>query len=159
MAITLPRAMKSAAYRSRSTSGYCALTRSSSAGNFLAFGEVVTPPLQRSVGAALIGATLPYPLNPRNKSLRMNQFPLALSRTASNQQLASHHKSLLPSTIMATVGSMARNARAANDSALLTSRDNRWLKEFRVALRGGLPTIDGFVGVEGVRLVEETLRS
>ncbi len=60
---------------------------------------------------------------------------------------------------MATSGKAARNARPVNDSALLTSRDNRWLKEFRVALRGGLPTESGFVGVEGVRLVEEALRS
>jgi TrmH family RNA methyltransferase len=60
---------------------------------------------------------------------------------------------------MATPGKAARNARPANDSALLTSRDNRWLKEFRVALRGGLPTESGFVGVEGMRLVEEALRS
>jgi TrmH family RNA methyltransferase len=42
---------------------------------------------------------------------------------------------------------------------ILTSRDNRWLKEFRIALRGGLPTESGFVGVEGVRLVEEALAS
>jgi TrmH family RNA methyltransferase len=42
---------------------------------------------------------------------------------------------------------------------MLTSRDNRWLKEFRLALRGGLPTESGSVGVEGVRLVEEALRS
>jgi TrmH family RNA methyltransferase len=60
---------------------------------------------------------------------------------------------------MATPGKIARNARPTSDSALLTSRDNRWLKEFRVALRGGLPTESGFVGVEGVRLVEEALRS
>src|SRR2546428_13444286 len=60
---------------------------------------------------------------------------------------------------MATSGKAPRNARPANDAALLTSRDNRWLKEFRVALRGGLPTENGFVGVEGVRLVEEALRS
>src|SRR5467141_2497511 len=60
---------------------------------------------------------------------------------------------------MATPGKTARNARPANDAALLTSRDNRWLKEFRVALRGGLPTQNGFVGVEGVRLVEEALHS
>src|SRR5207249_8145449 len=60
---------------------------------------------------------------------------------------------------MATPGKAARNTRPANDSALLTSRDNRWLKEFRLALRGGLPTESGFVGVEGVRLVEEALRS
>ena len=52
-----------------------------------------------------------------------------------------------------------RNVRAAGEPALLTSRDNRWLKEFRMALRGGLPTESGFVGVEGVRLVEEALRS
>src|SRR5256714_13955186 len=60
---------------------------------------------------------------------------------------------------MATPGKSARNARPAGDPALLTSRDNRWLKEFRMALRGGLPTEGGFVGVEGVRLVEEALRS
>ncbi|PYT82935.1 MAG: hypothetical protein DMG40_04760 [Acidobacteria bacterium] len=60
---------------------------------------------------------------------------------------------------MATPGKAARNARPAGESALLTSRDNRWLKEFRMALRGGLPTENGFVGVEGVRLVEEALRS
>jgi RNA methyltransferase, TrmH family len=60
---------------------------------------------------------------------------------------------------MATPGKAARNARPASESALLTSRDNRWLKEFRMALRGGLPTESGFVGVEGARLVEEALRS
>jgi len=42
---------------------------------------------------------------------------------------------------------------------VLTSRDNRWLKEFRMALRGGLETEHGFVGVEGARLVEEALGS
>src|SRR6516225_1366403 len=52
-----------------------------------------------------------------------------------------------------------RNVCAAGEPALLTSRDNRWLKEFRMALRGGLPTESGFVGVEGVRLVEEALCS
>src|ERR1700746_1192191 len=60
---------------------------------------------------------------------------------------------------MATPSKAARNARPAGEPALLTSRDNRWLKEFRLALRGGLPTESGFVGVEGVRLVEEALRS
>ena len=43
--------------------------------------------------------------------------------------------------------------------ALISSRDNKWLKEFRMALRGGLPTESGAVGVEGPRLVEEALRS
>ncbi|MGB2668518.1 MAG: RNA methyltransferase [Candidatus Acidiferrum sp.] len=46
---------------------------------------------------------------------------------------------------------------AATD--IVTSRENRWLKEFRVALRGGLATTSGAVGVEGVRLVEEALTS
>jgi TrmH family RNA methyltransferase len=60
---------------------------------------------------------------------------------------------------MATPSKAARTARTAASSAVITSRDNRWLKEFRLALRGGLPTESGFVGVEGVRLVEEALRS
>jgi len=60
---------------------------------------------------------------------------------------------------MATAGKSARSADPANGQALLTSRDNRWLKQFRMALRGGLPTESGAAGVEGVRLVEEALRS
>src|SRR3989442_6111700 len=42
---------------------------------------------------------------------------------------------------------------------LIASRENQWLKEFRLALRGGLVTSRGFIGVEGARLVEEALRS
>ncbi len=65
----------------------------------------------------------------------------------------------------------ARNGRAADPpnpkttasraaaTDFITSRENRWLKEFRVALRGGLATTSGAVGVEGVRLVEEALTS
>src|SRR5436309_16024747 len=60
---------------------------------------------------------------------------------------------------MAAPSKVARSPRLAGEPALLTSRDNRWLKEFRMALRGGLPTEDGFVGVEGVRLDEEALSS
>jgi TrmH family RNA methyltransferase len=63
---------------------------------------------------------------------------------------------------VATPGKSARNTPSGGDPAapgLLTSRDNRWLKQFRLALRGGLPTESGAVGVEGVRLVEEALRS
>src|SRR5215472_12562906 len=52
----------------------------------------------------------------------------------------------------------ARSSVAAANG-MLTSRDNRWLKEFRLALRGGLPTESGSVGVEGARLVEEALLS
>jgi TrmH family RNA methyltransferase len=60
---------------------------------------------------------------------------------------------------MATPSKATRAARTPTATATITSRDNRWLKEFRLALRGGLPTESGFVGVEGVRLVEEALRS
>jgi RNA methyltransferase, TrmH family len=58
-------------------------------------------------------------------------------------------------------GGSARGPRggASVSTATITSRDNRWLKEFRLALRGGLATETGAVGVEGVRLVEEALRS
>ncbi len=45
------------------------------------------------------------------------------------------------------------------DPGIISSRDNRWLKEFRIALRGGIPSESGAVGVEGPRLVEEALRS
>jgi RNA methyltransferase, TrmH family len=48
---------------------------------------------------------------------------------------------------------------AATAVDVLVSRDNRWLKAFRMALRGGLATENGAVGVEGVRLVEEALGS
>jgi RNA methyltransferase, TrmH family len=62
---------------------------------------------------------------------------------------------------MASPGKSARIDASAPTAAsgILTSRDNRWLKGFRMALRGGLPTESGSVGVEGVRLVEEALRS
>src|SRR5271154_4271789 len=60
---------------------------------------------------------------------------------------------------MATPGKSARTAAPSAAPGVLTSRENRWLKEFRMALRGGLPTESGSVGVEGVRLVEEALRS
>jgi TrmH family RNA methyltransferase len=59
---------------------------------------------------------------------------------------------------MATPGKSGRSP-AGTSPGVLTSRDNRWLKQFRLALRGGLPTESGSVGVEGVRLVEEALRS
>jgi len=59
---------------------------------------------------------------------------------------------------MAAPVKAARNA-PAGGAGILTSRDNRWLKEFRLSLRGGLATESGAVGVEGVRLVEEALRS
>jgi TrmH family RNA methyltransferase len=51
------------------------------------------------------------------------------------------------------------NAAASATPGIISSRDNKWLKLFRMTLRGGLATENGAVGVEGVRLVEEALRS
>src|SRR5258708_32377997 len=42
---------------------------------------------------------------------------------------------------------------------VIASRENQWLKEFRLSLRGGLATSRGFIGVEGARLVGEAFRS
>ena len=58
---------------------------------------------------------------------------------------------------------MPPTPKPAPDS-LLTSRDNRWLKQFRIALRGGLQTDSGSVGLNlqaasNLRLVEEALES
>src|SRR5262245_14677625 len=60
---------------------------------------------------------------------------------------------------MASRSSAPRSSRPPAQPGVISSRDNRWLKEFRMALRGGLPTESGAVGVEGPRLVEEALRS
>src|SRR5579863_7390686 len=42
---------------------------------------------------------------------------------------------------------------------VITSRDNRWLKQFRAALRGTGPRDGEAIGVEGPKLIEEALRS
>lgn len=55
--------------------------------------------------------------------------------------------------------SAPRSSAPSAAANILSSRENRWLKQFRMALRGGLPTDSGCVGVEGARLVEEALRS
>lgn len=54
-------------------------------------------------------------------------------------------------------GSNARQA-IRGTAALISSRENRWLKRFRSALSGE-QSDDGIVGVEGVRLVEAALGS
>src|SRR5207249_8441315 len=67
---------------------------------------------------------------------------------------------MLPCPNMAPTPKPGRNTPPASpQGSLLTSRDNRWLKQFRIALRGGLQTETGSVGVEGHRLVEEALES
>jgi TrmH family RNA methyltransferase len=55
-------------------------------------------------------------------------------------------------------GSPARPTAGKGGSAAITGRDNRWLKRFRAALSGERDQ-DGFIGVEGVRLVEAALGS
>lgn len=52
--------------------------------------------------------------------------------------------------------STLRTARAGAE--VIASRENRWLKRFRAALQHG-EAEDGFIGVEGPRLVREALRS
>src|SRR5271154_3889784 len=42
---------------------------------------------------------------------------------------------------------------------VITSRDNKWLKLFRAALRGSGPTEGEMIGVEGPKLVEEAVGS
>ena len=48
---------------------------------------------------------------------------------------------------------------ASDESDLITSRENRWLKRFRAALRGSGPAESEPIGVEGPKLVEDALRS
>ncbi len=50
----------------------------------------------------------------------------------------------------------ASKKQSAEDGSPISSRDNRWLKRFRLGLAGG-DDEDGIVGVEGVRLVEAGL--
>jgi RNA methyltransferase, TrmH family len=42
---------------------------------------------------------------------------------------------------------------------VISSRDNKWLKQFRAALRGTGPRDGELIGVEGPKLIEEALRS
>ena len=48
---------------------------------------------------------------------------------------------------------------ASDESDLITSRENRWLKRFRASLRGTGPGEGEPIGVEGPKLVEDALRS
>jgi TrmH family RNA methyltransferase len=54
---------------------------------------------------------------------------------------------------------MADRAPTSEKDDLITSRDNRWLKRFRAALRGTGPAEGEPIGVEGLKLVEDALRS
>jgi TrmH family RNA methyltransferase len=106
--------------------------------------------------AALLRATLPQHPEPRNNcstqviSLRFCRYRFALRCFG---------QFLLRFLAMATRPNSPRSRAPSAGANIISSRDNRWLKEFRIALRGGLPTESGAVGVEGPRLVEEALRS
>jgi TrmH family RNA methyltransferase len=52
-----------------------------------------------------------------------------------------------------------RAASSSEKDDLITSRENRWLKRFRAALRGTGPAEGEPIGVEGLKLVEDALRS
>ncbi|MGH9744629.1 MAG: TrmH family RNA methyltransferase [Candidatus Acidiferrales bacterium] len=51
-----------------------------------------------------------------------------------------------------------RDPTGAEHSDVITSRENRWLRIFRAALRGTGPAEDEPIGVEGRKLVEDALR-
>jgi len=50
-------------------------------------------------------------------------------------------------------------ARTADGPDIITSRENKWLKLFRAALRGTGPGSGEAIGIEGPKLVEEAIRS
>jgi TrmH family RNA methyltransferase len=52
-----------------------------------------------------------------------------------------------------------RHADAAATTDIITSRDNKWLKKFRAALRGTGPAPNEPIGVEGPKLIEDAVRS
>ena len=55
---------------------------------------------------------------------------------------------------------MAQQPRSRSEATdLITSRENRWLKMFRAALRGSGPAEGEPIGVEGPKIVEDALRS
>lgn len=53
----------------------------------------------------------------------------------------------------------AAHSEAGERGNIITSRDNKWLKAFRAALRGTGPRAGEPIGVEGPKMVEEALRS
>jgi TrmH family RNA methyltransferase len=60
---------------------------------------------------------------------------------------------------MTATRNVANTSRSAASGMRIESRENRWLKIFRSALRGGEATETGAIGIEGPHLVEEALRA
>jgi TrmH family RNA methyltransferase len=59
----------------------------------------------------------------------------------------------------ASSASATTTAAGAAPSAILSSRDNKWLKKFRAALRGAGPKPGEAIAAEGPKLVEEGVRA
>jgi RNA methyltransferase, TrmH family len=53
----------------------------------------------------------------------------------------------------------SRPARALRQPEVITSRENQWVQRFRAALAGERERGEATIGIEGLRLVEEVLRS
>lgn len=64
-----------------------------------------------------------------------------------------------PTSQRRRVSGNAPAAGAGDPPDAITSRDNKWLKLFRAALRGTGPSEGDPIGVEGPKLVEDALRS
>lgn len=59
----------------------------------------------------------------------------------------------------ATSASRNRLSVHGHEANVITSRDNRWIKQFRASLQGTGPKSGEPIGVEGRKIVEEALRS
>jgi TrmH family RNA methyltransferase len=128
----------------------------------LAFGEdVIHPKLSFALAFTQSGDATTHPLLAQWPPVFWHRRKLLVSGTflTARRDLTLPVRKFVTLPVMAAPGKSARSVASAAAPGVLSSRDNRWLKEFRMALRGGLPTASGSVGVEGVRLVEEALRS
>lgn len=64
-----------------------------------------------------------------------------------------------PRTRAASGNSFDEGAPEETFSDVITSRNNQWLKKFRAVLHGSGPAENELIGIEGVKLVEEAIRS
>jgi RNA methyltransferase, TrmH family len=76
----------------------------------------------------------------------------AHDRHANEREQARAYADVAPS-------SASEGGDGAGASGVITSKDNKWIKEFRAALQGGGPKGDGPIAVEGPKLVEDAFRA
>jgi RNA methyltransferase, TrmH family len=124
-------------------------------------------------GTRIAGRGSRLPLATRLSLARTKEGPLA---TASQQVYASSavcyaycmapqfpsDKRAQPAPGIAPVRAQSNQSTASapmGNSDGITSRDNKWLKQFRAALRGTGPVEGGPIAAEGPKLVEEGVRS